>query len=98
MKGGEARRSKKRQTKASGSKKSASAPVTEVQESFSHLNISESEDNGEAECPDCGLVYGSAEVNQEWVQCDGCGGWWDMVCAGVDKDNITQTFFCSKCM
>ena len=93
---------KKRQTKPRGSKKSSSASVTELQESFSHLNIRESEDSGEeseAECPDCGLVYGSAEDHQEWVQCDGCGGWWDMVCAGVEKENITQIdFFCSKCM
>ena len=47
--------------------------VTELQDSFSNLIINESEDSGdesEADCPWCGLVYGSADDNEKWVQCD----------------------------
>ena len=75
--------------------------MTELQDTFSILNINGSEDSGdesEADCPACGLVYGSANDNEEWVQCDNCEAWWDMTCAGVDKENIAQaTFVCANC-
>ena len=86
---------KKRQAKASGNKKSAS--VTELQDSFSNLVINESEDSGdesEADCPGCGLVYGSADDNEKWVQCDECEAWWDMTCAGVDKKKHCPNYIC----
>ena len=84
----------------SGNKKSAS--VTELQDSFSNLVINESEDSGdesEADCPGCGVVYGSADDNEKWVQCDEYEAWWDMTCAGIDKKNIALTAFgCANCM
>ena len=85
----ENRNLKKRQAKASGNKKSAS--VTELQDSFSNLVMNESENSGdksEADCPGCGLVYGSADGNEKWVQCDECEAWWVMTCAGVDKKTL----------
>lgn len=63
--------------------------------SGSETSQSESEAESEAECPKCGLVYG--EDNSVWIQCDGCGLWWDLRCSGVDADNIPDTFNCETC-
>ena len=35
-------------------------------------------DESEAECPGSGLVYGSLDDCEKWVQCDVCGAWWDL--------------------
>jgi len=39
------------------------------------MNETDSEETdgneSEAECPGCGLVYGSLEDSEKWVQCDG---------------------------
>ena len=69
-------------------------------ELFSNLTISEdSGEESEAECPGCGLVYGSSDDDRKWVQCEQCEGWWDIACAGVDEQNIAQTVFvCSNCI
>ena len=40
-----------------------------------NINETEESDESEAECPGCGLVYGSADDNEKRVQCDV----WDMV-------------------
>ena len=87
----------KRQTRASVKKSCAS---DKLQETFSNLNI-ESEVSGEeseAECPECGLIYGSTQDEERWVQCDICALWWDMTCAGVDENIADSTFVCSNCM
>ena len=39
---------------------------------LSQIWMSESGDESEAECPGCGLVYGSLDNNEKWVQCDVC--------------------------
>ena len=44
----------------------------------------------EAECPGCGLVY--REDNLVWIQCDGCGLWWDTKCTEVDDDKNILLF------
>ena len=54
------------------------------------------ESDSEAECPNCGLVYGDDEST--WIQCDGCGLWWDLKCSGIsDSENIPDVFFCATC-
>ena len=62
--------------------------VPELQQSFSELNIGsiDSKEESEAECPECGLDYGSAQDEEQWVQCDNCAAWWDMTCAGIDEN------------
>ena len=40
-----------------------------------NINETEESDESEAECPGCGLVYGSTDDNEKRVQCDV----WDMV-------------------
>ena len=74
--------------------------VLELQQSFSEINIgsTDSGEESEAECPECGLVYGSAQDEEQWVQCDNCAAWWDMTCAGVDEKIADSTFVCSNCM
>ena len=102
------KKSSKRRMKANSDKKvearvtrSKSASVEILQDLISKLDISEteeSEDESEAECPGCGLVYGSADDNEKWVQCDMCKVWWDLKCACVDEENITEaTFVCANC-
>ena len=78
----------------------ASVLVPELRQSFSELNIgsTDSGEESEAECPECGLVYGSAQDEEQWVQCDNCAAWWDMTCAGVDENIADSTFVCSNCM
>ena len=59
-------------------------------------NISLSSSESEAECPDCGLVYGEDEST--WIQCDSCGVWRDLVCAGVSSvSDIPEMFCCQNC-
>ena len=80
---------------------SANATVPEIQESLSNLNIESEDTSGEeseGECPGCGLIYGSAQDEQQWVQCDNCTLWWDMTCAGVNESIANSTFVCSYCV
>ena len=59
-------------------------------------NISLSSSESEAECPDCGLVYGEDESTL--IQCDSCGVWRDLVCAGVSSvSDIPEMFCCHNC-
>lgn len=63
--------------------RSKSAGVKTLQDLISKLDIYETEESGkesEAECPGCGLVYGSADDNEKCVQCDVCEAWWDLKC------------------
>ena len=60
-----------------------------VVEKLQDLSLSDSE----AECPECGLLYG--EDDSLWIQCDACGAWWDVNCAGVS--DIPDSFVCRKC-
>ena len=89
-----------RQTISNSRKTCASVLVPELRQSFSELNIgsTDSGEESEAECPECGLVYGSAQDEEQWVQCDNCAAWWDMTCAGVDENIADSTFVCSNCM
>ena len=98
----------KRRVKVNSDKKvearvtrSKSASTKILQDLISNLDISETEESGnesEAECPGCGLVYGSAGDNEKWVQCDVCESWWDLKCACVDEENFTETrFVCANC-
>ena len=89
-----------RQTRSNSRKTCASVLVPELRQSFSELNIgsTDSGEESEAECPECGLVYGSAQDEEQWVQCDNCAAWWDMTCAGVDENIADSTFVCSNCM
>ena len=98
----------KRQAKANGDEKvearvtrSRSANVEMLEDIISNLDINETEESGdesEAECPGCGLVYGSTEDNEKWVQCDVCGAWWDLKCTCVDEENVEETrFVCANC-
>ena len=75
--------------------------MTEIQDSFSNLVINESEDSGdesEADCPGCGLVYGSADDNEKSVQCDECEARWDMTSLALTKNIGLTTFVCANCM
>ena len=78
----------------------ASVLVPELWQSFSELNIrsTDSGEESEAKCPECGLVYGSAQDEEQWVQCDHCAAWWDMTCAGVDENIADSVFVCSNSM
>ena len=89
-----------RQTRSNSRKTCASVLVPELRQSFSELNIgsTDSGEESEAECPECGLVYGSAQDEEQWVQCGNCAAWWDMTCAGVDENIADSTFVCSNCM
>ena len=90
----------KRQTRASWQEIKTSDLIPDLQEIFSNLNI-ESGDSGEeseGECPGCGLVYGSAQDQEQWVQCDNCALWWDMTCADVNENIADSTFICSNCV
>ena len=90
----------KRQTRSNSRKTCASVLVPELRQSFSELNIgsTDSGEESEAECPEYGLVYGSAQDEEQWVQCDNCAAWWDMTCAGVDENITDSMFVCSNCM
>ena len=86
----EAREAKKLRNKR-GLKPSNATALTKQLES---LAISSSE--SEAECPDCGLVYG--DDDSTWVQCDSCGVWRDLKCAGsTSVSDIPDVFYCKNC-
>lgn len=52
--------------------------------------------DSEAECPNCGLVYGDDEST--WIQCDGCGFWWDLKCSGIcDSESVPDVYLCATC-
>ena len=83
--------------------RSKSGSVKALAHLVSNLDINETDseesDGGEseAECPGCGLVYGSVDDNETWVQCDVCGAWWDLSCACI-KESIAETrFVCDNC-
>ena len=60
-------------------------------------NLSLTSSESEAECPDCGLVYG--DDDSTWVQCDSCGLWRDLKCAGVTSvSDIPEIFCCQNCV
>ena len=86
----------KRQTRAS-------VKTCALHETLSKLSIAsegsdEEGEESEAECPGCGLIYGSEQDGEQWVQCDVCTKWWDMTCAGVDENIADSTFVCSSCV
>ena len=93
-------REKKRKKPAKPSDKrvtrSKSSSLKTVTDKFSGIQINDdTEDESEAECPGCGLVYGSADDHQRWVQCDACSSWWDMACASIDEqENFAEFEFC----
>ena len=64
--------------------RSKSGRVRVLADLVSNVNINETDSEetdgskSEAECPGCGLVYGSVDDSQKWVQCDVCGAWWDV--------------------
>ena len=82
------------QTTSNSRKTCASVLVPELQQ----LNIesTDSREESGAECPECGLVYGSAQDEELWVQCDNCAAWWDITCAGVNKNIADSMFVCSN--
>ena len=42
---------------------------------------SDTEEESEAECPKCGIIYG--ETTEKWICCDGCNTWLDLKCAKI---------------
>ena len=74
-----------------------------LHETLSKLSIAsegsdEEGEESEAECPGCGLIYGSEQDGEQWVQWDVCTQWWDMACADVDENIVDSTFVCSSCL
>jgi len=65
------------------------------------MNETDSEETdgneSEAECPGCGLVYGSLDDSEKWVQCDGCGAWWELSCACIEENIAETRFVCDNC-
>ena len=64
-----------------------------LQDPISNLDINETEESGdesEAECPGCGLMYGSTDDNEKWVQCDECHVWWDLKFACVHDETVAE--------
>jgi len=53
---------------------------------------------GSEEC--CGVCQKTEEdddVVQQWVQCDGCGAWWDLSCACIEENIAETRFVCDNC-
>ena len=96
------RQAPKRQAKA----RSKSASIESLIEGpLSNLDVNDHEtdshsdgDVSEAECPGCGLVYGSLDDSEKWIQCDVCEAWWDLTCACVEEKCIAEIrFVCDNC-
>ena len=86
-----------RSKSGSGKKKTLAALVSNLD--INEIDSEETDGNeSEAECPGCGLVYGSLDDSEKWVQCDVCGVWWDLSCACIEEDSIAETrFVCDNC-
>ena len=83
----EREKKRKKQVKTSDKRatRSKSSSLKTVTDKFSGIQINnDTEDESEAECPGCGLVYGSSDDHQ---RCDACSSWLDMACAWMKKKN-----------
>ena len=89
------RRQKKRETSKrihAGCEPRGRKKETVVQK-LENLSLSS---ESEAECPECGLVYG--DDDSTWINCDGCGVWRDLKCAGIlSVGSIPDEFYCHNC-
>ena len=53
------------------------------------------EDNDECICPKCKLAYEEeTEQSETWIECENCGRWYHLQCAGVVEDS---EFYCPLC-
>ena len=84
--------------------RSKSGSAKALADLVSNLDINETDSEetdgseSEAKCPRCGLVYGSLNDSEKWVQCDVCGAWWDLSCACIEEESIAETrFVCDNC-
>ena len=65
-------------------------------EDIDMLNIRSDTEENEAECQNCGLIYG--ETEDEWICCSLCDTWLDLKCANISKTNILEEHYCSDCL
>jgi len=42
-------------------------------------------------------MNGSLDDSEKWVQCDGCGAWWDLSCACIEENIAETRFVCDNC-
>ena len=57
---------------------------------------SDSSDSEDAVCPKCGITYSNA--GGLWVQCDGCGRWFDLKCTNIKKRKVPEVYLCENCL
>ena len=76
----EAKEQKKRKTKASARSKQQESDETSADECI---------------CPKCDEKYDEAsETTETWIECEVCGRWYHLECAGVDEED---DFVCQSC-
>ena len=84
-----------------GKKKARALAKKQPKILFEALSISkqlstESEDESDAQCPKCGLLYG--EDDSMWVCFDVCSVWFDLDCTTIPSENdIPDQYFCEQC-
>lgn len=69
--------------------------ATNLSGRFNKLTISSST-GCDAECTNCGLVYGEDEAIV-WICCGCCNTWFDLECAGISESEIPSEFLCENC-
>ena len=79
---------KSRKTPSSNAKET----LEELVEDFEQLIVTHDSDDGE--CNGCGRSFADECC---WVCCDKCDKWYDADCQNLVKENIPESYICTKC-
>ena len=92
------RKLKDKTLREEGKKKKSSEQLDDLSERLELLDVQDTVDNEEdAICPKCGLSY-LGDVGNLWVQCEGCGKWYDFKCTKIkSKKCIPDSYLCEDC-
>ena len=57
------------------------------------LNLGDEQDD--AQCPLCGLLYMNDKSGDSWICCDKCNEWYCFKCSGIN--DVNEEFYCKLC-
>ncbi len=91
-----------RETRKQGTVSQGRKDDSPICQAFAEMQLSSaessksSEEEDDAVCPKCGLVY--ADIGGLWVCCDGCDRWYDVKCTNIKKKKVPELYYCDDCV
>jgi hypothetical protein len=68
----------------------------DIVEDFSNMSLDDDDDD--AVCPKCGLVYADDEEDNLWICCETCNQWFDLKCTNIrNKHRVPSIYICGEC-